>query len=368
VKSHIASLAGALVSLTLASCGGSAATTGGSASAAASQPAGSLAQIVDAANKEGSVVIWGQYPLDSDVPKVQEAFNVRFKTNIKIQTVSISAPEAQTRMMAEAQGNRFDWDVFPNFGSESLPDLTDRGILAKVDWAPFQKELPDVSDAAGAVPAEFKGGALNFYDGGYGFFFNRDQMKAADMPKQWTDLADPKYRGKFAASSFGYPFNYLSVSPDWGPTKTEQLVRQVAANKPLLQGSASQLVDIVSRGEVPMGVSDFASILDGIGKSKPIQAVVPDVVPGDHRYTVIAAKAPHPNAARLYAAWEVSEGMKVYLELRQASRFSSPTSPVATLIKQSNPAAKIVYPASLADIKAQAAFLKPAAGILTGTN
>src|SRR5207249_1125343 len=107
------------------------------------------------------------------------------------------------RMVAEAQGNRFDWDVFPNFGSESLPDLSQRNLLGKVDWPDvFGKELPSIKDANDNVPADFRGFALNFYDGGYAFVYNTERAKAADVPRRWADLGNPEYQGKFAVSSF----------------------------------------------------------------------------------------------------------------------------------------------------------------------
>ncbi len=355
--------------LMLGACGGGGGVppaSGAGSAGASGAPQSDFARLVDAANREGTLTLWGQYPTDAEVSKVKDAFNARFKTNIQIQLVPMAAPDAQTRMVAEAQGNRFDWDVFPNFGSESLPDLQQRNLLAKIDWQGlFAKDLPSIKDADETVPAEFRGQTLAFYDGGYVFVFNSERAKAADVPQAWASLSDATYSGKFTASSFGYPFNYLSVSPDWGQAKTEQLVRAVAANKPLLQGATSQIMDTVVRGETPFGISDLSSLLDAQTKKKPADGVVPDYVPGDHRYTVVSAKAPHPNAARLYAAWEVSDGMKTFGDLRQASRFTFPNSALAAFIKDRNASAKIVYPQSIDDIKNQASFLKTAAQIYT---
>jgi iron(III) transport system substrate-binding protein len=355
----------AALAATLASACGQAAAGTPAASAPASQAG--LAGLVSAANREGTVVIWGNYPADADVPAVEKDFNARFGTQIHIQTVPVAAAQAQTRMVAESQGNRYDWDLFANFGSESLPDLTSRGLLAKVDWAGlFEKDLPSIKDAADSVPADYSGYALTFYDGGYAMIYNPTQSKPADGPQQWEDLGSPTFRSKLVISANGYPFNYLSVSPDWGPQKTEQLVRQIADNKPLLvTGSAQENVDRVVRNEMPFGVSDLSSILDAKGKGRPIEAIIPNYVPGDHRYTVLDVRAPHPNAARLYAAWEVSEGMKTFGVLRQSSRFTSPNSNLTEIISKQNPAAKVVTPTSTDSIKAQAAFLKTAAGIFT---
>jgi len=344
------------------------------AQAPSSQPAAAandrvgrdFASIVTAANKEGKVVIWGSYPRDADVQRVQDLFDKRFNVNVKIEYQSMPIGNAASRLMAEAQAGKNEVDFVSQFSTDMIPELVQRGMLAKVDWPGlFGKELPDVNEAYQDAYDEFKGYYLNFYDGAYGLVYNTTQVKPADLPKRWANLADPAFRGKFYLDARGYPFNYLVLHPDWGVDKTEKLVRDITANKPLLQGDATQIVDIVARGEAPFGFTVISTSLDAKTRGQSVEPGVMDYLPVDPRVTGVAAEAPHPNAARLFVAWQVSEGMVPYNELYRLARVNQPNSTLATLVKQ-NPNAKIAAAHSIEDVKASADFLKRAGDILTG--
>jgi iron(III) transport system substrate-binding protein len=360
------------IALLLSACGGTAApaqsTTAGSSGSAAGGgiPASDFAGIVSAANREGSLIIWGSYPRDPDVQRVQDAFNKHFNVNVKIQFLSMPIGNAASRLMADSQAGRNDVDFVSQFSTDMIPELVDKGMLAKVDWpGTFAKELPDITEAYNGAYEQFRGYYVNFYDGAYGLVYNTKQIKPQDLPKRWADLAGPAFKGKFYLDARGYPFNYLVLHPDWGPEKTEKLVRDIAANGPSLQGDASQLVDIVARGEAPFGTAVLTSALDGKAHGQPVDVAVLDYLPIDPRVTAVAAKAPHPNAARLFVAWQVTEGMTLYNDLYRLARVSQPGSTLDALVKQ-NSSAKIAAAHSIDDVKASAAFLKKTGDILTG--
>lgn len=371
-------LAVALVALLLAACGPGSTSPRGDASSAPAAPAagaqtvaaagpGSLEQLVAAANREGKVVLWASNPEEKDVARVQQAFNDRFQTNVTLEVIPMRAGDARTRIAAEAQGGRHEVDVISQMSTEMVPDLTQRGLLARVDWLGlFGQTLPTVKDAYEAAFPDLRGYYLAFADRVYTVVYNTRQAQRADLPAQWADLANAKYRGKVAYDSRGFPFNYLVLDPDWGTAKTEKLVRDVAANQPLLQPGAPQISDAVSRGETTFGVTSVANILDGKARGEPIDLVLLDYVPVDPFVTVVAEKAPHPNAARLYAAWAVSDGMRVFGDLYAQFRVSQPGNPLEKLMQERTPAPKVVASRSENDLRESSEFLKTAGELLTG--
>jgi len=82
------------------------------------------------------------------VAKVNEAFNSRFGTNIKMQVTNMAAGDARTRITADAQAGHYDVDVISQMSTDMIPDLVQRNLLAKIDWpAIVGSQLPDIKDA-----------------------------------------------------------------------------------------------------------------------------------------------------------------------------------------------------------------------------
>lgn len=328
----------------------------------------SLAALIDAADKEGQVVLWGLFPTEQQAPQVEQAFNQRFGTHIHIQVIPVSAPQVNAKIIADAASGRHDWDIVPTQDQGHEAELVQRGLAARVDWAQtFGAALPDVGEAAQVAFPSVAGYGPRMYDATYALVYNTQQTRPEDLPNRWADLADPTYQGKLALTSDGTPFNDLMLSPDWGQTKVETLLKGLAANQPVLQASSLQMVDLVGRGEVPMGIADIAAIWSGQAQGEPVDVHVLDYVPTDPRFTILAQDAPHPNAARLYTAWEVTEGMALFGDLKHTYRLSQPNNPLSQTIAQQNPNASFVAPQSDEDVAASRAFLSIGGAILTGT-
>ncbi|MBV8085239.1 MAG: extracellular solute-binding protein [Chloroflexi bacterium] len=361
--------------LVMAACGGAATAPAGSSSAiSAASPAASAAptdlqSLVQAANKEGKVTVFGTYPQTQTVDKVAAAMNQRFNTNIQIEAVPMGAPDARNRILGAVDTRTGDGDTVPWFSSEMFPEAVQKNAIAKVDWPGiFSKEMPGVTDAYNREFADYRGYALVFYDSSYAFMYNTQQMKLEDVPKHWSDLADPKWRGKFAADPSGFPFNYLVLSPDWGEDKTLALVKGIAANKPLLKTSSSELTASVVRGEVEFAIAGATSAITEKMKGSPVDVAIPDYLPNDSRGMIISTFAPHPNATRLYTAWAVSDGFPLMQQLYGVDRLGTPTSPMSAIIKQQNPDTKVVGVQSAADVKRSADFIKVVADTMIGVN
>lgn len=374
-----------LAPLALAACGGasapasapastasaasaSAAASGSAAAKPASSGSPSLQAIIDGANREGQIVLWADYPPQADIPKVEQAFNARFGTKIKLVVNNMSAGDARTRITADAQAGRNDVDVISQLSTDMIPDLSQRSLIASVDWpGVFGSQLPDIKDAyEGAFPA-FRGKYLEFADRTYTLLFNTKQIKREDLPKRWADLPDAKYKGKVSYDARGFPFNYLFLHPDWGEDKTLKLVRDIAANQPLLQGGAPQIGQAVSRGEAPMGIGSINTTMAQADKGEPMDLAMLDYLPQDPFVSVVAEKAPHPNAARLYVAWAVTDGLKTFGDLYKFFRTTQPGNPLDKAIKEQNPNLKIAASKSVDDVVKSADVLKKAGAILSGT-
>lgn len=340
------------------------------ASPAAKAPSPSeFEKIVEAAKREGKVVLWTRTFDNTTRPQIEKAFNDRFKTNITFELVPITGSDAVSRMIAEASGGRHDVDALLSLGTAQVLNLKERELLANINWKDiFGQPLPDIKSAAEIPYVELNGLMLNFWDSAYIFYYNTRFAKPDDLPKRYAELADAKYRGKLTVGSGAFPFYFLFVHQDWGVEKTLKLVRDLAANDPLLKRGSADILQAVVSGEALMGVGSIQDPLEQKSKGVPIELIVPDYVPHDGRYNVIAAKAPNPNAARLFAAWSVSEGMEIFGKLFSTHRLSQPNNPIEQIIKQQNPNAKLAATRTIQELELSDKVRKEASDILAKLN
>ena len=155
------------------------------------------------ARQEGKVVVWG--PQQREVDWIPQAFGGMFP-GIEVQWLGDN--NVITKAIAEARAGRNEVDVMHNSLGGIIP-LNQRDLLAVPDWSPFGTTASNI-ELGGKV------GLTNNLV--YAVVYNKDKVKEADLPKSWTDLLDPKYKGKMVGSAFLLPrlIGFLGIV--WGET------------------------------------------------------------------------------------------------------------------------------------------------------
>ena len=168
-----------------------------------------------------------------------------------------------------------------------------------------------------------------------GICYNTNETKPEEVALLrsggWDALADPRWHGRYATttpaaggSTYTYWYMFMTEYRDrWG----EPFVRKLAEHKPTIYSSKVLAFDRLAAGE--FAVSDMAvqsNMTELYHKGAPVRWFFPDPTPGNPLVQIISAKAPKPNAARLFHEWTLSEeGQNEYL------KYSSvyPTNPKA---------------------------------------
>ena len=137
----------------------------------------------------------------------------------------------------------------------------------------------------------------------------------------WDALADARWKGRFGTatpasggSSYAYCYMFLDALKDrYGAA----WFRKVAANKPDIYASKAPLFERLAAGEYAiMDQGTQGSLTDLYLKGAPVRWVFPNPTPASVTVQSISAKAPHPNAARLFQEWSVSaESEALWLSL-----------------------------------------------------
>ena len=260
--------------------------------AVGSSPALAQDARVEAAKKEGKVVWYTSLALPT-AEKIGKLFEAAYP-GIKVEVQRTGSQRILQRVMQEQQANLKLVDVIHTSDAGHFVLLKEKKLLMKY------------------TPAGVDGFPAGFKDkDGYYFTlratvnviaYNTKLVSAAEAPKTWKDLLDPKWKGKLVTAHPGYS----------GVISTHVLAlvhlhgwdyfKQLAQNKLMLVQSAVDPAGVVASGERAVAVDGGDYYYYQMKKKgNPIEVVYPkEGVPLVVSPTAIASFAPHPNAAKLF--------------------------------------------------------------------
>jgi ABC-type Fe3+ transport system substrate-binding protein len=190
--------------------------------------------------------------------------------------------------------------------------------------------LPEVLD-----PAKWKGGSPWFFDPENKYLLrlfrytssivtiNTDFVKPDDF-KSIHDLLHPKWKRKISADDPTVAGQGASVAATLYTFLGEEFVKKFYVdNQVAISRSSRQVEDWLVRGTYPVSVGVGENGIQRLRKEGfPVQSArrltgLPGYIGGGgFNYVCVVNRAPHPNAARLFANWLVSkEGLELYSRL-----------------------------------------------------
>jgi iron(III) transport system substrate-binding protein len=147
--------------------------------------------------------------------------------------------------------------------------------------------------------------------------YNREMLKPADAPKRYEDLADPKWKDKIVmpdpathATTICWLVG-LKENKIFGTDEAwMNFLKGLAANKPMFVKSFGPTPAPVESGEKLLAISMPKYIVTKA--PAPLDWVRVDTLLGTPRAMAIAAKAPHPEAAKVFLDyWLSKDAMKL---------------------------------------------------------
>ncbi|HEV8583921.1 MAG TPA: extracellular solute-binding protein [Methylomirabilota bacterium] len=260
--------------------------------AAATAPAVAQAPNLEAAKKEGKVVWYTSLVLPS-AEKVAKLFEAAYP-GIKVEVHRTGSQRILQRVMQELSANIKNVDVVHTSDAGHFVLLKEKKLLAKYSPAGIDK-----------FPAGYKD-----KDGYYyglratvnAIVYNTKSVPAAEAPKTWKDLLDPRWKGKLVTAHPGYSGVIATHVLALVHLHGWDYFKALADNKVMIVQSANDPATVVASGErlVAVNGGDY-SAYQLKKKGNPIEIVYPkEGVPLVVSPTAITAFAPHPNAARLF--------------------------------------------------------------------
>ena len=263
--------------------------------------------LVAAAKKEGQITWYSTLIVNQIVRPMVEAFEQKYP-GIKVQYSRATSSDVALKIRNEARARRVQADLFD--GSNTVFLLQEADLVAE-----YQPK------SAAAYPAEMKDPkghwtALNLFY--WTSAYNTNAMKATDAPKTYEDLLDPKWKGKIAwtydLTPGGPPGFIHNILTTMGTDKGMDYLRRFAAQEPVTIPAAQRVVlDKVVSGEYPLAVMilNYHATISA-NQGAPVQWIKMEPLLQSMSLVSIVKDGPHPNAARLFVEFMLSdEGQKV---------------------------------------------------------
>ena len=246
---------------------------------------------LDAAKKEGKVVWYTSLALPS-AEKVAKLFETAYP-GIKVEVHRTGSERILSRVMQELQAGIKNADIV---------HTSDAGHFVLLKYTPAGVD---------GFPAGFKD------KDGYYFglratvnviAYNTKAVSAADAPKTWKDLLDPKWKGKMVTAHPGYSgviaTHVLALVNQYG----WDYFKQLAQNRLMLVQSAVDPSGVVASGERAVAVDGGEyTFYQTKKKGNPLEIVYPkEGVPLVVSPTAIMSFTARPNAAKLFTDFTFS--------------------------------------------------------------
>ncbi|MBI4318561.1 MAG: ABC transporter substrate-binding protein [Chloroflexi bacterium] len=280
---------------------------------AAKATSSALAQLVEAAKKEGKVSVALQSPLIGEpVKEIREGIKKNYGVDLQIEAVpSSSYPTLIAKAISEYKaGVAPSVDMIPTSDASTILGVQ-AGAAEKVDWAPLL--------AAGTPREVIKGDGhvLNTFTSHIGMIYNPKAIPAAEVPKSFADLGNPKWKGKIAM------FNYYNLYVDFafvqGPERFLENLRAIAKNDPVL-GTYDNGRTRFFTGEYPLLLTQSATMVEAKAAGVAAEWVSLGMSAlGNHNLMVLKGTKV-PNAAKLLAVFLAGpDGHKIYTKTGRGS-------------------------------------------------
>ena len=251
------------------------------------------------AEQEGAVVVYSPDP-EEGTAKLMQAFH-RVFPKIATNFIRLQTGALYQKLMTERRAKVYQVDVL---------QLTDLGYV--LDFQKREGYVPYVSPALEAYKADYKSTPEGYWTWGSfiiaGLAYNPKLVKPEDAPKSWKDALDPRWAGVINTKTATSGLQHVA----WYELRNlfgDEYWQKFTALKPRGFDSYVQQFDRMISGQDSMAhTAQYSAYLLAKAKGAPVEFVFPTeglvATPG---VWGVVADAPHPNAAKLFMDWFLSE-------------------------------------------------------------
>ena len=258
--------------------------------------------LYEAAKKEGEVTWYSGQIQAEPGEAVGQAFTQAYP-GIKVNVIRSTSQVAYQRLSQDMQAGVAQCDFFSSTDYGHYLFLKREGKLLSYRPHNMDELIPEARNADPDNMYQVLNIAL------YLIATNTGKVPAADAPKSWKDLLDPKWMGQEAVGHPGYSGAIGVMAVTLRKLYGWDYFTQLEKNKPQIGRSADDPVTLLNAGErtVGLGVSLPTTLLS-LSRGNPLSIIYPtDGTLAVYCPSAIPKNAPHPNAAKLFMTFTASQ-------------------------------------------------------------
>jgi iron(III) transport system substrate-binding protein len=255
-----------------------------------------------AAKKEGGITWYTSTPV-AQAQKIAGLFQA--ETGIKVELFRSGGSAVLRRFMQEIDARRVLADVMTISDPAAMATLIRRDLVVPFRPKNFDK-IPDaVKDPRGFHVAQ----RVNIA----GIIARTD--KGVELPKNWMDLTDARYKGKLVMPDPSFTAIQLMVVGTLSQKYGWEFYRKLRANDIMIVQSHQQVSETLTRGErliAAEGADSYA------WEARKAGHKVQTIFPTDGGFAIAAPTtvikgSPHPNAAKVFAEFMIGDTVQKLL-------------------------------------------------------
>lgn len=276
-------------------------------------------RLAEQARKEGTLVLYTSLATSESIP-LTRAFESKY--GVKVELWRSLSGQVMQRALNEAKARRYSVDVVETNGPE-VEALARERVTARFE-SPWIADIP-----AWGVPAHrlWIADRVDFFV----VAFNTGKVRRDELPATYEGFLDPKWKGRIGLEATDQEW-LAGLAKQRGEERALAFLRALAAMRPDVRKGHVLLSEMVSAGEVPVSLTNYASNADSMKRRgmpidwKPVEPVI-----GRPQALGLAAAAPHPNAALLFADFVLSpEGQQLFNSMGRFPASAKVKSPLVT--------------------------------------
>jgi iron(III) transport system substrate-binding protein len=257
------------------------------------------------AKKEGKLVWYTTLTAHRDIANVFEAKYL----GIKVETYRTGSTDLLRRILSEAESKRNIADLIETT-PPTLMVMRDSKLLLPYYSAHLQHYPEDSKEEADKTRVYWTTDRESLISLGY----NKNLIRAADVPKSFAELAKPENKGKIAVSGDSTGVRFVGAIIK---AKGEEFLKQLKSlDMKMHMISGGAMHELMAAGEMPMSLSIFRNhVLSGQPRGAPTEWVPMDLVATNAGGVALPVASNHPYGALLLADFLLSpEGQKIFEE------------------------------------------------------
>lgn len=308
--------AAALLTTSLAACGGSDGASGAGDDVALTEKMLEMPEIDDS----DGLVIHDEQIADADLLEAAREGSLDWYTASGSESAELTAArfEAETGVdvkMTRLPSGKLNERVLSEAGagrlSAGVVTITDpvlaEGFAEEGVFVPYQTPTFDqLSKEKDVVWND--GEYYTAYYSAYAFAYNDQAVEESEAPQSWDDLLDPKWKGKIGIVNAGAGGTVQGLADFQERVLGKDYWAGLAAQEPRIFDTTSVQLEALARGEIEVVTSGFNSTYGAEEAGAPIELVVPEQgISGTFNMQGLTTAGEDNPAAQLFMNWTMSQ-------------------------------------------------------------